>query len=245
LLWSSFCPLSKLAWARIESSHKDAVDFSVSDTGLAQLGIKYNTKGTVQQGVDGRLVNRAALWAKLWPSNRMKPVKLLTVLQSRMTSEIRAASFNYTVFRAWVVWLATMVAATLLHNAGIAIWDPECVYGIPERLSSKCERPLSGMMAVGVLTRTMTRLETGLGSLTEPLTFGRTEVDIEMSHREAYMEENVKLLRIVVKAIKLFLEAIAAHGVNEQIAIIDGESVAANYPTASEEGNTDVIEERQ
>jgi hypothetical protein len=132
----------------------------------------------------------------------MNHVKLLVALQYRMTSEIQAASFDHTLFRAQVVWLATIVAASLLHNAGTAIWDPECVYGIPERLSSECERPLSGVMATGVLTRTMTRLGVGLGSLTEPLTFGRTKIDLEMPDREAYMEENVKRLRIVVKAIE-------------------------------------------
>jgi hypothetical protein len=36
----------------------------------------------------------------------------------------------------------------------------------------------------------------------------------------------------------------AADGVNERIATIHRVSIAANYPTASEEGNSDVIEER-
>jgi hypothetical protein len=51
LLLSSFCPLSKLVEARLESSHKDVVDFLADDIELALLWIKDKTKGTIQQDV--------------------------------------------------------------------------------------------------------------------------------------------------------------------------------------------------
>ena len=94
------------------------MSISADDVELALVGVQYGQRSILQQGDDGRLITRSALWSRLSRADRLKPLELLRSSKARLATEIEDSRFSYLFVEAQIDCLATASAKVMIDAEG-------------------------------------------------------------------------------------------------------------------------------